>query len=157
MVSSHILSDIDRVCDHVGILHDGKLIFCGTTRALKETIGRNNVEIELDGPESQLTELNRRLETLTEIAGFERKGAWLVVRFAPTARVAAPLGRLLSTAAELGIDILSISSTRGQTEDAYIHILEADQSHGFSRAYNALPPPNNGVERPLQGGTVRTK
>lgn len=157
IVSSHILSDIDRVCDHVGILHDGKLIFCGSTRTLKETIGRNNVEIELDGPEAQLEELNRRLETLTEIAGFERKGSWLVVRFAPTARVAAPLGRLLTIAAELGIDILSISSTRGQTEDAYIHILEADQSHGFSRAYNALPPPNNGVGRPLQSGAVRTK
>jgi len=155
MVSSHILSDIDRVCDHVGILHDGKLIFCGSVRALKETIGRNSVEIELDGAESLLDAFCLRLGSLTEIVGFERKGAYLEVRFAVTERIAAPLGRLLLLAAEMGVEILSISSTRGQTEDAFIHLLEADQAHGFSRAYGALPPTTHGLERPVPGGTPR--
>ena len=141
MVSSHILSDIDRVCDHAGIIHDGKLIFCGSVRALKETIGRNSVEIELDGEETVLDAFCLRLGSVLEIVGFERKGAYLDVRFAVSERIAAPLGRLLLLAAEMGVEILSISSTRGQTEDAFIHLLEADQAHGFSRAFGRFRRP----------------
>jgi ABC-2 type transport system ATP-binding protein len=134
VVSSHILTDIDRVCDHVGIVHEGKLIFGGSVRDLKETIGRNTVEMEIDGPEQKTDELCRRLESVPEILGFERKDAWLEIRFAPTEQFAAPLGRLLLIATEVGVDVLSISSSRGQTEDAFLQLLEADQSHGFTRA-----------------------
>jgi ABC-2 type transport system ATP-binding protein len=157
IVSSHILSDIDRVCDHVGIQHDGKLIFCGSVRELKQTIGRNNVEIEMDGPESLLDDFCRRLDAVTEIVGFERKGSWLEVRFTVSERIAAPLGKLLLIAAEMGVEILSVSSTKGQTEDAFIHLLEEDQSHGFSRSYSTLQSVSNGVERPVQDGAPDPK
>ena len=33
--SSHILSDIERVCDRVGILNHGRLVFCGGIKELK--------------------------------------------------------------------------------------------------------------------------
>ena len=29
--SSHILSDVEKLCDRIGILHKGKLLFCGKT------------------------------------------------------------------------------------------------------------------------------
>ena len=61
IVSSHILTDIDRVCDHVGILHDGKMIFGGSVREMKETIGRNNVDMEIDALPDQADEFCRRL------------------------------------------------------------------------------------------------
>jgi len=34
--SSHILTDIERVCDRIGILHQGKLIYTGKIEALKK-------------------------------------------------------------------------------------------------------------------------
>lgn len=34
--SSHILSDIDEICDRIGIIHQGKLGFVGTPAAFKE-------------------------------------------------------------------------------------------------------------------------
>ena len=34
--SSHILSDIERLCDRVGILNRGRLLFCGDLRALPD-------------------------------------------------------------------------------------------------------------------------
>ncbi|MDH7568664.1 MAG: ABC transporter ATP-binding protein [Armatimonadota bacterium] len=145
LVSSHILSDIDRVCDHVGIIHDGKLIFQSTMRQLKQTIARNGVEIELDGPEAAMESLCRRLDSTPEVAGFERKGSWLEVRFAPTEGLAAPLGRLLLAAADAGLEVLSVLSTRGQTEEAFIRLLEMDESDGFTRACRALAPPPSSV------------
>lgn len=34
--SSHILSDIDEICDRIGVIHDGKLLYVGTPQAFKE-------------------------------------------------------------------------------------------------------------------------
>ncbi len=35
--SSHILADIEEICDRIGILHNGKLIFCGTPADFMQT------------------------------------------------------------------------------------------------------------------------
>jgi len=35
--SSHILSDIDEICDRIGVISDSKLIFIGTPQAFKES------------------------------------------------------------------------------------------------------------------------
>jgi len=148
VVSSHILSDIDRVCDYLGILHEGKLIYCGSVRHLKQTIGRNVVEFELDGSERALDALSRKLQEMPEVAGFRREGGLLELRFVPTERIAAPLARILMAAGDLDIDVTSISSTRGQTEDAFIRILEMDEADGFNRAYNTSPTMGNGMDSP---------
>ncbi len=37
--SSHILSDIDEICDRIGVIHQGKLIFTGTPREFKQSYG----------------------------------------------------------------------------------------------------------------------
>jgi len=34
--SSHILSDIDEICDRIGVIHDGKLIYVGEPSAFKQ-------------------------------------------------------------------------------------------------------------------------
>jgi ABC-2 type transport system ATP-binding protein len=34
--SSHILSDIDEICDRIGVIHHGRLIFTGTPAAFKD-------------------------------------------------------------------------------------------------------------------------
>jgi ABC-2 type transport system ATP-binding protein len=155
IVSSHILSDIDRVCDHVGIVLEGKLIYSGSVRELKQTIGRNSVEMEVEGPEPLLDDFHRKLDASPEIVGSERKGSWLEVRFAPTERIAGPLGKLLALASEMGVDVCSLSTARGQTEDAFIGMLEADQIDKFSRAYTTIPEVSKDVDRmarPGQGG-----
>lgn len=35
--SSHILSDIDEICDRIGVIHDGKLIYVGAPAAFKQS------------------------------------------------------------------------------------------------------------------------
>lgn len=41
---SHILADMDEICDRVGVLHDGELRFTGTPAALKKETGENYLE-----------------------------------------------------------------------------------------------------------------
>lgn len=42
--TSHILADMNEICDRVGVFHDGTLIFCGTPAALLEAGGDANIE-----------------------------------------------------------------------------------------------------------------
>src|SRR5262249_8373643 len=35
--SSHILSDIDEICDRIGIIHDSKLVYLGSAEKFKPT------------------------------------------------------------------------------------------------------------------------
>lgn len=47
-VSSHLLSEIEKMCTHVGIIHKGKLKFEGTMRELSAQSGKLNVQITTD-------------------------------------------------------------------------------------------------------------
>lgn len=42
--SSHILADMEELCDRVGVLHNGRLIFCGLPEELMERSGAETLE-----------------------------------------------------------------------------------------------------------------
>lgn len=42
--SSHILSDIDEICDRIGIIHNSKLVYLGTASEFKPTFGESSLE-----------------------------------------------------------------------------------------------------------------
>lgn len=42
--SSHILSDIDEICDRIGVIHDGKLFFTGAPAEFKAKYGDQSLE-----------------------------------------------------------------------------------------------------------------
>lgn len=46
MFSTHILSDIERICDRIAVLHDGKLALCGSLSELKAEHKRDGILIE---------------------------------------------------------------------------------------------------------------
>jgi ABC-2 type transport system ATP-binding protein len=42
--SSHILSDLDEICDRIGVIHNGKLFFTGTPRDFKQKYHEESLE-----------------------------------------------------------------------------------------------------------------
>lgn len=42
--SSHILSDIDEICDRIGVIHGTKLVYLGTASQFKPTFGETTLE-----------------------------------------------------------------------------------------------------------------
>lgn len=42
--SSHILSDLDEICDRVGVIHNGRLFFIGTPSGFKQHYGQASLE-----------------------------------------------------------------------------------------------------------------
>jgi ABC-2 type transport system ATP-binding protein len=43
-LSSHILADMDEICDRVAVLHQGRLLYTGTTSGLKDSGATDSLE-----------------------------------------------------------------------------------------------------------------
>lgn len=51
--STHIMSEVERLCDHIGIIHDGKLLAEGTVPELRTKYAEHNLEeiiVKVVGP-----------------------------------------------------------------------------------------------------------
>jgi ABC-type multidrug transport system ATPase subunit len=66
-ISSHLLSEIERTCTHVGIIRDGKMLYQDTVASLKESKGTNlKIDIEIDKPTEALSVLkNLKMENIS--------------------------------------------------------------------------------------------
>lgn len=42
--STHIMSEVEKLCDHIGIIHDGKLLAEGTLTELRQKFGMQDLE-----------------------------------------------------------------------------------------------------------------
>lgn len=81
-LSSHILSDIERVCDTLAVLHKGHLVLVSGRDELLDTYAVNAVEIELDknnGAKDGLPEFMKDLESAAWVAGVKQDGSVLRV------------------------------------------------------------------------------
>jgi ABC-type multidrug transport system ATPase subunit len=56
-VSSHLLSEIEKMCTHVGIISKGKLRFEGTMKELSQQFGKCKVVISLKNPKEILEKI----------------------------------------------------------------------------------------------------
>ncbi|MHB8128549.1 MAG: ABC transporter ATP-binding protein [Mobilitalea sp.] len=65
--STHILSDVERICDGIGILDNGKLILQGTVAEIKNNCRKDIVQIEIDSSDN-IEGLATRLKTLPFVA-----------------------------------------------------------------------------------------
>src|ERR1700687_6114032 len=42
--STHVMSEVEKVCDHIGIIHDGRLLAEGTLAELRQRSGKQDLE-----------------------------------------------------------------------------------------------------------------
>jgi ABC-2 type transport system ATP-binding protein len=57
-ISSHLLSEIEKMCTHIGIINKGEVVFEGTVKELTEKSKVKNIEITLNNAEHWVGELN---------------------------------------------------------------------------------------------------
>ena len=48
LFSTHVLSDVERICDHVALLHDGSIVVQGTLENLKRKGNGEKIQIEFE-------------------------------------------------------------------------------------------------------------
>lgn len=67
IVSSHLLSEIELMCDRIGIIKNGELITVEDIKSEKEANDNVKVRLEVDNPETAATVLKNTLEMTVEI------------------------------------------------------------------------------------------
>lgn len=119
-LSTHILEDVERICDKVGILNKGHLLIEEDTLALQKRYSSNILEIELGNPEQALTlsswctgkHITAYLKTEHSIISFDGK-------MQPEEK-----RELLKIIHELGLDLMRYEYKQASLEDVFVSIIE---------------------------------
>ena len=109
--SSHILEHVERVCDRVGVLHDGRLVAVDTIDGLQESLGGGaTVTVELDRPVADAVDTLPEIDGVTEVVA---SGPIVEVTCAAPHAKAAIITRLDAAGAsivDVGIEEASLES-----------------------------------------------
>jgi ABC-2 type transport system ATP-binding protein len=135
IVSSHNLSDIDEVCNHAAVLSHGQMIYCGSLQDLKGRMRRNHYELELEGDQKAISKAAAALRGQAELKVVTLRQRRLELYLHDEAVIAAALASALATLHEQKVTLVSIRSVGQQTEQAFLDLVEKEESRGFARIY----------------------
>jgi ABC-2 type transport system ATP-binding protein len=135
VVSSHNLGDIDEVCNHAAVLSRGHLIYCGTLQDLKGRMRRNHYELELEGDQKAIAKATQGIKGLTDFKAVALRQRRLELRLSDEALNTSALANVFMTLADNKVTLVSIRSVGQQTEQAFLDLVEKEESRGFARAY----------------------
>jgi ABC-2 type transport system ATP-binding protein len=137
IVSSHNLSDIDEVCNHAAVLSRGQLIFCGSLQDLKGRMCRNHYELDLEGEQKAITKATNAVKSLQDFKTVGLRHRRLELYLHEEASNASALANVLMILADNKVSLVSIRSVGQQTEQAFLDLVEKEESRGFARLYQA--------------------
>jgi ABC-2 type transport system ATP-binding protein len=135
ILSSHNLTDVDEVCNHAAVLNKGQLIFHGTLQDLKGRIRRNHYEIDIDGEQKAITKAVAALKNLPDFKQVLLRQRRLEIKLTDDSVNAPLLAQLFQVLADSKVTIISVRTVGMQTEQAYLDLVEREESRGFARLY----------------------
>jgi ABC-2 type transport system ATP-binding protein len=145
IIATHILNDIDQVCDHLGVMHEGRMIFTGSMQDMKKRLQRDDFTLELEGTDSDIQHLTREINNLEGIEARLQAGHLLQVRIAEKHSRPRALAEVLQRIDASNLAFQAIHSGQNTTENAYLQLLQEDEAHGFQRFNAPDSQPNNAL------------
>ncbi len=120
MISSHILSELEEMCDLVGIIEHGKMVFSGTMHEIRAKMGISQKVRLRVGPDQQ----KRAAELLVALPQIER-AELLDDHIAVTFREGQPSDGLIArTLVTAGLDVISLVPEQLRLDDAFLHLTQ---------------------------------
>jgi ABC-2 type transport system ATP-binding protein len=121
LFSTHILTDVERVCDRVAILDHGRLVTTGPMDDLLERYARPIYRLEPeDGQQAALLRLAASLRAATWVVGIDEAHGALRV----AVHDGGDAGRaLLAAVAEHGVALLAFERQRPTLEDVFLQLV----------------------------------
>jgi ABC-2 type transport system ATP-binding protein len=117
MISSHILSELEEICDHVGIIEQGKLVFSGSMEEIKPKLGlHGRVRVKVIDKQKKAVEL---LSALPQIEDVQIREEQIAVTFRDGEKIDGVIARTLVNG---GIDIVSLQPEQLKLDDAFLQL-----------------------------------
>jgi len=125
LFSTHVLADVERICDRVGILDHGRLVVEGPLADLLERYALPVYRVEAEpGQAPALNALAARLRPLDWVTGLVVEHGVLTVAVSDPARA----GReLLPAITAEGLSVLSVARARPTLEDVFLRLTGDDR------------------------------
>jgi ABC-2 type transport system ATP-binding protein len=135
VISSHNLSDIDEVCNHTAVLSHGQLIYCGSLQDLKGRMCRNHFELDLEGDQKAISKAIQAIRGMNDFKVVNLRHRRLELYLHDEADNTTALAGVMKSLADSKVALVSIRSVGQQTEQAYLDLVEKEESRGFARIY----------------------
>ena len=117
MISSHILSELEEICDHVGIIEHGKLIYSGTIEEIKPRLGIHmKVRVQVIGDQDKAIEILSALPQINQVQPFKN---YISVTFKDGEKMDGVIARTLVNA---DMDIVAIQPEQLKLDDAFLQL-----------------------------------
>ncbi|MEN8098602.1 MAG: ABC transporter ATP-binding protein [Chloroflexota bacterium] len=120
ILSTHILADVEQVCDQVAVLRDGELIDHADNRTLISRFSQPVIEIELDIQAAHLSDVCRSLNKQMWITDAKVDGRLIRIQ---TTEIGQTRARLLTWLVESGFQIERFEVTQPSLEDVFIRLV----------------------------------
>jgi ABC-2 type transport system ATP-binding protein len=120
-MSTHILEDVERICDTIGILNRGQLVTVEPRQSLLTRYAVPAVEVEFDAPAAQIGAWAAGVRSRAGVVGAE------VVGNVATVRLQTPEGRhtVQAAAFEAGLPLIAYRIATPTLEDVFLRLVEA--------------------------------
>jgi ABC-2 type transport system ATP-binding protein len=117
MISSHILSELEEICDHVGIIEHGQLVFSGTIEDIRPRLGiHSKVRVKVANNQDKAVEL---LSALPQINQVQAMGDNILVTFNEGSEGDGIIARTLVNAK---LDVIAIQPEKLKLDDAFLQL-----------------------------------
>jgi ABC-2 type transport system ATP-binding protein len=117
MISSHILSELEEICDTIGIVEHGQLVFSGSMAEIRPRLGlQSKMRVKVVGDPARAVEL---LTVLPQIQQVENMGDYLAVTFREGESTDGLIARTLVTG---GVDVIYLQPEQLRLDDAFLQL-----------------------------------
>jgi len=119
MISSHILSELEEMCDRVGIIEQGRLVFSGTLDDVRERMGvHRKVRVRVAGNVEQAVKL---LSALPGVESVSRLEDTISVTLGDSGAEEGLIARAL---VQGGVGVAELVPEQLKLDDAFLHLTE---------------------------------
>ena len=128
ILSSHILSEVQAVCDRIIILHQGRIVADGSTQELAEHLsGSRQIEMEIEGNQKTIQELLRKNPSVVKVESGEKSN--YTVFLADDCHDSTSIRRsIFKTLSQADCIILSMSKRSMNLEEIFLRLTAGDQA-----------------------------
>jgi ABC-2 type transport system ATP-binding protein len=117
MISSHILSELEEICDRIGIIERGQFVFSGTIEEIRPRLGiQSKVRVKVVGDPTRAMEL---LSAIPQIQKVEPVNDYLSVTFCEGQGADGIIARTLVNA---GMDLIYLHPEQLKLDDAFLQL-----------------------------------
>ena len=115
LLTTHYLDEAERLCDRIAIMHAGRIVALGTPAALRSSLGREILELRIDGDAASALDV-------LHAHGLAGDDAFTVGSTVTVPLHDRPAGDAITAVVELGLPTTAIGTRRPTLDDVYLRL-----------------------------------